>query len=209
MSFGGGGDQKMEVTDYFMSIHFGICHGPLDALLAIYIDEKEAWSGRQVGVGEITINKPELHGGRKKEGGAVGIVQYLSGWADQLLPANLATKLGRTPTTCPGFRDIASIWFTGKSQSGSRPRNAEGFYWRSNSPYVPGVWAKVERFPNTGSYPFGVHYKVGDDANPAAMIYEILINGDWGMGANGMEFVNGGTFLELRRPLPPRASVFR
>jgi len=44
---GGGkkGGQKRIVVDYFMSIHFGICHGPVDALLNVWIKEKNAWPG--------------------------------------------------------------------------------------------------------------------------------------------------------------------
>ena len=43
---GKGGGSKYRVVDYFMSIHYGICHGPVDALLGIYIKERDAWPGK-------------------------------------------------------------------------------------------------------------------------------------------------------------------
>lgn len=130
---------KTEVTEYYMSEHFGICSGA-DALLKLTIKEKEAWVGSQFELGEITINDPELFGGVKKEGGLRGIVHYLPGASDQLLPDALAQKLGRADgADCPGFRGLASLFFVGDT----RP----GFYWTANSPYLPGVWATVRRAP--------------------------------------------------------------
>ena len=36
---------KRRVVDYRMSQHFGICHGPLDALLDVRIKDRDAWPG--------------------------------------------------------------------------------------------------------------------------------------------------------------------
>lgn len=129
---------KIEVTEYFMSEHFGICHAEPDALLSITIKEKTAWSGSQTSLGAIAINESELFGGLKKEGGLLGTAHYLPGAADQVLPDDLAQKLGRANgLDCPGFRGLASLFFYG---SGGR-----GFYWTANTPYLPGVWVKLQR----------------------------------------------------------------
>jgi Putative phage tail protein len=129
---------KVEVTEYFMSEHFGLCHAEPDALLSIIVKEKEAWIGEQTTIGAISINQSELFGGIKKEGGLLGTVYYLPGADDQVLPDDLAQKLGRANgLDCPGFRGIASLFFYG---SGGR-----GFYWTAGSPFLPGVWAKVRR----------------------------------------------------------------
>lgn len=40
------GGAKIRVIDYLMSIHYGICWGPVDALLGIYIKERDAWPGK-------------------------------------------------------------------------------------------------------------------------------------------------------------------
>lgn len=129
---------KIEVTEYFMSEHFGICHAEPDALLSLTVKEKTAWTGQQTSLGAISINQPELFGGIKKEGGLQGTVHYLPGADDQVLPDALAQKLGRANgADCPGFRGLASLFFYG---SGGR-----GFYWTANTPYLPGVWATIKR----------------------------------------------------------------
>lgn len=134
---GKGGSAKVEVTEYFMSQHFGICHAEPDALLSLIIKEKTAWSGSQSSLGAIAINQSELFGGIKKEGGLQGSVHYLPGASDQVLPDELAQKLGRANgLDCPGFRGLASLFFYGSSR---------GFYWTANTPYLPGVWAKLRR----------------------------------------------------------------
>lgn len=150
---------KVEVTEYYMSEHFGICAGQLDALLNVIIKEKEAWSGAQSAQGSFAINLPQLFGGVKKEGGVRGLVTYLPGASDQVLPDALAQKLGRANgADCPGFRGITSLFFTGTETSGLSAiaqawaeafgkllPSQKGFYWSANTPYLPGVWAKVRR----------------------------------------------------------------
>lgn len=134
-----GGKPKIEVTEYFLSQHFGICMGQPDALQKIIIDEKEAWTGDQTEAGDISINAPELFGGIKREGGAIGIARFLPGAADQLLTDALAQKLGRiNAAETPGFRGFASLFFSGSI-------TGRGFYWRANSPFLPGVWTKLQR----------------------------------------------------------------
>lgn len=158
-----GGKPKIEVTEYFLSEHFGICSGPVDALRRLIIKEKDAWAGVQSSQGLFEINKPDLFGGIKKEGGAVGIVHFLPGESSQVLSDGLAQKLGRASgAVCPGFRGITSLFFTGAgggldygeeaggfagviaAKFGDRA-SQPGFYWTANTPYLPGVWTTVQR----------------------------------------------------------------
>lgn len=144
---------KIEVTEYYMSDHFGICIGPVDALKALTIKEKTVWTGALTEQASFEVNQPDLFGGIKKEGGIGGIVTYLPGNADQVLPDGLAQKLGRpNGASCPGYRGIASIFFTGSTGLSSllggiiaKAVAGRGFYWTANTPYLPGVWAKVQR----------------------------------------------------------------
>lgn len=132
---------KVEVTEYSMSEHFGICSGPIDALLSIIIKEKTAWTGELIEQASFNIDQPELFGGIKKEGGLVGKVHFFRGESSQLLTDNLAQKLGRPDgASCPAFRGLASLFFYGKTGN-------EGFLWSANTPFLPGVWAKVRRKP--------------------------------------------------------------
>jgi len=130
---------KIEVTKYYLSSHLGICT-EIDKLLSIVIKEKLAWAGEKASAGAISINQPNLFGGEKKEGGAVGSAYFLPGGSSQVLPDNLATKLGRSGgSDAPGYRGIASCFFYGTG--------TQGFYWTSNTPFLPGVWFKVRRAP--------------------------------------------------------------
>jgi hypothetical protein len=136
---------KMQVTQYFASIHFGICHGPLDYISRILVQDKEAWAGQQDEQGEIYIDRDDLFGGTKKEGGVSGLVEYLPGGPAQTIPANLATKAGRTTATMPAYRGIASAWFYEHDRLDSEWGVSGGFYWSANSPYLPGVWIEAAR----------------------------------------------------------------
>lgn len=175
----GSKSQKMEVVEYYMSIHYGIAAGPLDEIRAILVNEKEAWKGSISEQTEFSINKPDLFGGVKKEGGVSGKVTYLPGGAGQLIPEFLANKLGLTSATCPGYRGISSLWFTGNGN--------EGFYWTANSPYIQGTWVVASRAPKSlnGSTAMMLD-KDGKRslANPMHVMAEAIMNDDWGIGAS-------------------------
>jgi hypothetical protein len=183
-----GGSAKQRVADYFLSIHFGICSGPINAIKKIWISEKVAWEGNQTDTGIININRPDLFGGPQKEGGPVGNVHAMFGKGDQLLETSLAGRIGGSPTTVPAYRGVGSLWFTGY-QSASSGYGIEdfgevtsygGFKWGSNSPVIQSVWATVTRTP-IGLNPATA--MIGDNANPSHMVYECLTNSDWGMGS--------------------------
>lgn len=42
------GSQKPYYVDYRMTVHYGIAHGPVDALMGIYVKERDAWPGMTV-----------------------------------------------------------------------------------------------------------------------------------------------------------------
>lgn len=113
----GGKKPQQEVTEYYMSEHFGICSA-VDAVLGITIKEKTAWEGEKTAEGSISIYNSELFGGVKKEGGVNGIAYFLPGGPAQVLPNGLAARFGLTSATCPGFRGIASLFFVGSHPDG-------------------------------------------------------------------------------------------
>lgn len=215
------GGAKYKVVDYYMSIWYGICHGPVDALTGIYVKERDAWPGKtkydddedqgdieedspivsfgdfltwfsthtwdgptgggvSVAVSEtaLPINRMDLFGGDKKEGGVKGTAYYLPGGPEQVLPENLAAKLGVTSATAPGNRGVASVFFYGKSTK-------RGFMWAQNNPYMPPTWFTVFRAAKGLSTAYATIQRGENppDANPSHMIFECLSNTDWGMGA--------------------------
>ena len=69
MGGGKGSKTEYEVAEYYLSVDFGICHGPLDSINEVWIKEKRAWAGRIRDNKTVPINEIELFGGKKKEGG--------------------------------------------------------------------------------------------------------------------------------------------
>lgn len=145
--------QEMEVTDYKMSMLYGICT-TVDELTAIYVGEKEAWKGSAVGETQIPISKPDLFGGPKKEGGVSGIAHFFPGGPSQVMPDGLAAKMGLTSATCPGYRGISSVFFYGspsyRVEFGLPPKiisTGTGFLWGTNNPYLRSIWMRVKRSP--------------------------------------------------------------
>lgn len=176
---------KQQVTDYYLSYHGGVCLRA-DKLLSIVVREKEAWTGEVTSEAEIEINKPNLFGGVKKEGGVKGFVRYMPGGATQVMQASLAAKLGKTSATCPGYRGLVSLFFYGGTSSSGQFWNPvstlRGFLWGSNNPYLGSIWVKVAYAPKA----LASHLRsIGPDANPAAIIYECLTDVEFlGHGAD-------------------------
>lgn len=114
---------------YYMGIHFGICHGPVDAVQKVIVGEREAWIGEQSSSGSVAINAGELFGGDKREGGVEGTLDVMMGESTQGVNDYLVSKLG---AIIPAFRGILSAVWRGGLVS-------------SNNPYVK-PWAfKVRR----------------------------------------------------------------
>jgi Putative phage tail protein len=149
---GGSGKSVYYVDDYYMTVHFGICHGPVDSLNRIVIKEKEVWKGRLTANDTISVDLPELFGGAKKEGGVAGLIEFYTGAYDQVMSPAVASRVGRTPTTMPGYRGLANLFFRGNG--------AGGFKWTANNPYMPGTWAGVTALPRSLSDEFAAIYEV-------------------------------------------------
>jgi len=154
---------------YYMGLHFGLCHGPVDQVQRIDVGEREAWSGSVTANSTIAISKPDLFGGDKKEGGIVGGMDILMGGASQAANAYLSSKLG---TPISAFRGILSaVWKQGQVSA--------------NNPYVK-PWAfKVKRILqgwSSGSAWYSAKAEISGDMNPAHIIYQCLTDASWGMG---------------------------
>ena len=115
-----GGSSKSQTVGYryYMGLHFGLCHGPADEIQAVSVGDREAWVGQLAGSGSISISKPELFGGDKKEGGVVGGLDVMMGGPAQGASAYLASKLG---ATLPAFRGIVSAVWQGGQVSANNP----------------------------------------------------------------------------------------
>lgn len=163
----GGGSPKQRVTEYYMTVHYGICQGPVEALTRIKINEKVAWTGRATTSARFAIANTGLFGGVKKEGGVLGNVYYQSGAFNQNIDSVVAAKYGRTPSTMTNYRGIATAMFTDRPGVSQR----SGFYWSANQPFVPAAEFNVTRIFR-GWNP-GQAIIVDDPTTPRALYFSI------------------------------------
>lgn len=134
------------VTDYNMSIHFGVCSGPVDTIRKIWVGEKVVWEGEIATETDIDIDARDIFGGDDGEGGVLGRARFYPGAADQVLTDDHAARLDATLTgaTAPGFRGLASLFFTelpGTDEGDKFP----GTRWATNNPYLKPLWVTVSR----------------------------------------------------------------
>lgn len=203
MGSSGKGEGKVEIHEYTMGLHMGICaYGDGITLVAAKYNGKEIWRGGLVDQDTVAVNRADLFGDVKKEGGVKGLLWWLPGKATQVMPQSLAARLGLTSETCPGFRGFASVFLTGVadvwegayqglvSALNNQPSAFKrGFYLAANNPYLRAFSFRVRRAP-VGLNPAIALIQVDNDslgnaqyaANPAHIIYECLTNQDWGMG---------------------------
>jgi len=152
---------------YFLGMHMVLCRGPVDEVQSISFADREAWTGPQVGSGTIYVNKPNLFGGKQREGGVAGTINVAMGEDTQLANDYLQSRLGDVPA----FRGLAALVF-------------RKFEIGSNNPYVKKLAVRVKRI-NTGweTAPWYLTKAgIGGAMNGAHIIYQCLTSSEWGMG---------------------------
>ncbi len=164
---GGKGGSKSTVVGYWyaLDIHFVPCLR-MDRLRAVRVGEKLAWSGEQAD-GDISIDRMDLFGGEKKEGGLGGTLQVLLGGATQAQNAILAA-LGGAYT--PAFRDVVSLVWSG--------------WLAALNPY-PKPWEFLCENAADTWYPAKAYITDAQGlrhANPAHVIREWIIDDEIGLG---------------------------
>lgn len=158
---------------YYMGVHMGIGRGPVNELVAIEAGGKRAWTGSVTSSQRITIDRPMLFGGDKKEGGIKGTLDVMMGEPTQAAPAALAEMLGGD---VPGFRGMCTLFFNGLIAA----MNPYIKPWkmrlrRSTAGWDGGAW-----YPEKAMIPLAggtIHAM-----NPAHIVYECLTNREWSRG---------------------------
>ena len=164
---------------YFLGMHFGICHGPVDAFYKLETGEKTVFYNPTGYTANFTVqvNQPQLYGGKKREGGIVGSLDLCFGESTQTENAYLTTTLGPVPA----FRGVFGLVWRGSD-------GISGGYI-GNSPYIK-PWAfllkRVEKGWWGGTVWYSAKVQIGSGVNgkmnPAHIVYEALTNPEWGMG---------------------------
>lgn len=171
---------------YLLGIDFALCHGPITAVHQINVGGREMWTGTQNGSGDIIVeDKLELFGGTDREGGvgaspeggqyvgdvradtilSGGDITFAFGESTQIADPYLEDQItGEVPSYRGIMRVILKQFYIG------------------NNPYLKNFEFLFSRTPVGLSAGTAL---IGDDANPAHMIYELLTNTEWGMGYGG------------------------
>lgn len=187
----GKGDPVRIGYRYYLKVHTVMCHGPVNGVLRILGDGREAWSGVATGAApEITVDAPRLFGGSKNEGGYAGIVTVCNGEVPSGVRTAMAAELGNV---VPGYKGLTSLFWHGDgTQSAWLPPGfpsmdpyTDGFYWTAITPYIKAP--EVELWRTTSGWYGGTAWysakaSIGYDMNPAHIIYQCLTDPEWGMG---------------------------
>ena len=162
--------KKKKVTigyRYFLGIHFVLCHGEVDALTHVKVDDRLVWSG-SLGAGLGYINQPDLFGGEKREGGIQGYFDHLTGSTTQGQNDYLVSRVS---ADVPAYRRVCSIVLR-QMYVGTNPYLKKwGFRAR-----------RILKRSDGNSQWYTAKAAIGNDMNPAHIIYECLTDNDWGMG---------------------------
>lgn len=146
---------------YHLGMHMVVCHGPVDALTGINTGDHSLWRG-SVGQASISVNAPELYGGKAKEGGVSGIVNVEQGGPTQAPNAYLSSVLG---ANVPGHRGVLGAVLNR--------------VYLGDNPYLK-PWAFRARRTNINWE--NAKCNISGDMNPAHIIYDCMVNRQWGMG---------------------------
>lgn len=187
---------------YLMSILCGLFRGPVNEIIEIKVGDKTAWTGSVTNDAMQTINRPDLFGGEKKEGGIQGAFRVFMGAKTQVLPGAANYNLGKpvgsgtlgdVQSAIGGlvseFRGAVTFWFDGivtsinpypKEWKFRARRSTSG--WFNNDPWYP---AKAKITLASGM----IHAM-----NPAHIIYECVTNPEWGRGLPASE-INESSFI--------------
>lgn len=104
---GKGGKAQTIGYKYYLGMHLGMCHGPIDAVTRLSVDDRVVWSGYNTG-GSINVNATDVFGGDKREGGVSGTIDIAMGGPAQGQNSYLVSKLG---SLIPAYRGVLGLIF--------------------------------------------------------------------------------------------------
>ncbi|VBB05560.1 tip attachment protein j [Lucifera butyrica] len=160
---------------YYLGYQMLACwSGPNLRLRGIYLGQTKVWEGNEAREVHhdapfvFTVNNDELFGGPDENGGFIGDIRvYLGGdnqpadsWMQQQMQAdNIDEELrGLTPAYRPFVSLVVPTAYVGKQAT------------------IPETWLDIQFCPDRlGLGP------IGDDANPAEILYELHVNREWGL----------------------------
>ena len=204
---------------YYMDVHFVLSNGPVESIEEIRCGDRVITNASFVSSQSIPVNRPDLFGGEKREGGLVGVIDYMDGSDDQVVNPGLADSLNQAlgVTVVPAFRGLCSFFFRGvrlgdysgtpwESGQAAFPSYSTGldsiwkiayttvkdsFAWSAMNPYFKAPSFKVKNRTVAGWYP--AKAAIGDQMNPAHIIYAVIAGSNW-VGGLGGAVINEASF---------------
>lgn len=153
-------------------LHMGICYGPVDQMDRISAGGREVWSGTITDNVTMPIDKPELFGGKHKEGGLQGTLYVTMGAADQQPHPLLVSAHG---ALVPAYRGRLMLLFSGLMSA--------------MTPYIKAWTVRASRWNKGWRTPVwepGL-CRVGMGMNPAHFIYRAQTDPVTGLGLDPAE----------------------
>lgn len=163
--------------EYNIGFQVGLCRGLVGALRKVWIGDTVVFDGTVSDGGTVEIDDRNLFGGNKLgNGGIAGTLRFHAGSETQT--PNVYLDDFQVPQ--PGYRGTCHLVWEGGYVGNSTNIKPWGF--------------EVERFPNTLGLTGGKEIVNGVDANPAAVLFEILTDTDYGFGFPSSD-VNTANFI--------------
>ena len=151
---------------YLMGLESTLCYGEVDDIVMLEMGDIEVPINKTATADYIVLyaNKPDLFGGDEKEGGVVGTMRFYKGTQSQ--EANDYME-GALEKTLPAYRGVCRCIFE--------------HTYLGTSTYLKAPAFTIKRQPNSLGLTSSKHI-IGDDANPACIIHEVLTDTKWGAG---------------------------
>lgn len=181
---------------YYLGVQAALCRGgttPVGNILRIWVGDVVLWTGNvSADGGTIDINDPDFFGGDDQgQGGMVGTFRFFSGSMTQNVSSYLA-QFQQVGGDTPAYRGTCYVVW-------------EGGYL-GNSENIK-QWAfELRRIPN-GLALGTPTVNGGNDCNPMNAIFEILTNGEWGLGQPSAD-VNTSNFTAAADTLRTEGNGF-
>lgn len=171
---------------YYCGFLYGICHGPIDSITAIKVDERIVSFGGVAG-STILIDDPQAWGGDHVDGGVFATCDIIAGhfWPQQLPNAYLLTQVSNA-ASFSGKAMFLVRGFSGATESGYFAATPSG------SPFVRPLKLRVRRLPDN----LGVtaYHDINGDANVAECCFEWLTSPVFGVKKLSLSRIDVASF---------------
>ena len=186
---------------YRVGMHMAVCHGPVDEMFRIEVDDKTVDSTiLTTGGTTVVIDEKDFAG---KDDDIFGQIEFYPGVDAPVVISDLDSETSQyladqlaagVKADMVAYTNLCQVVWLGPSTS----QDTGGLVFKKNghlgnSQRVAAWNFHVRRFPNTLGLTGGKE-RIGDDANPIAVLYELLTNAVWGLGHDPLR-VNTADFL--------------